>query len=398
MIKTSMSAYDVWSAVLAMSLCAFALVASEFLPVSLLTPIAHGLSLTEGEAGQAISVSGFFAVFTSLFISTATAKFERKRVLLSLTGLMMASGFLVAYAPNYATLMVGRAILGVSIGGYWSMSTAVMMRFVPSGSIPKAIAVLQGGSALATAVAAPLGSFIGGMIGWRGAFFCVVPLAAVAFCWQAYALPAIPNKSKTSVESGVFRLLGKRRVAVGMAAVAFLFMGQFALFTYLRPFLETETHVSVSALSAILLIIGVSGLVGTTFVGSLLKRSLHGVMIAIPLFMAALAGSLVLFGSSVAITAALLAAWGLIATAAPVGWFTWLSNELPEEAEAGGGLMVAIIQLAITSGATIGGRLFDAQGYESTFQASAVMLIIAAILAFAVFRLDLTGEAKEIKL
>ena len=57
----------VWGAVLAMSLCAFALVASEFLPVSLLTPIATDLNLSEGQAGQAISISGFFAVITSLF-------------------------------------------------------------------------------------------------------------------------------------------------------------------------------------------------------------------------------------------------------------------------------------------------------------------------------------------
>jgi predicted MFS family arabinose efflux permease len=85
MTRSTLSNKQVWGAVLSMSLCAFALVASEFLPVSLLTPIAHELSLSEGQAGQAISVSGFFAVLTSLSVSTLTRRFDRKKVILSLT-------------------------------------------------------------------------------------------------------------------------------------------------------------------------------------------------------------------------------------------------------------------------------------------------------------------------
>src|SRR5688572_3575411 len=67
-----------WGAVFAMSVCVFVLIASEFMPVSLLTPIAADLALTEGEAGRAISVSGIFAVLTSLFIPTLTRGLDRK--------------------------------------------------------------------------------------------------------------------------------------------------------------------------------------------------------------------------------------------------------------------------------------------------------------------------------
>ena len=77
----------------------------------------------------------------------------------------------------------------------------------------------------------------------------------------------------------------------------------------------------------------------------------------------------------------LLGIWGLIATSAPVGWWTWLTRTLPHNAEAGGGLMVAIIQLAITLGATVGGLLFDASGYQSTFVVSAALLLVASFLA-----------------
>ena len=118
-IAFQQSSRQVCSAVLAMSLCAFALVASEFLPVSLLTPIASDLSLTEGQAGQAISISGFFAVITSLLLATLTQGIDRKPVLLATTSLMLVSGAMVAFAPNYLTLMAGRAVLGIAIGGYW---------------------------------------------------------------------------------------------------------------------------------------------------------------------------------------------------------------------------------------------------------------------------------------
>jgi predicted MFS family arabinose efflux permease len=376
----------VWGAVLAMALCAFALVASEFLPVSLLTPIATDLSLSEGQAGQAIGISGLFAVIASLLLSTLTRGLDRKPVLLSMTVLLVISGVMVAFAPNYPVLMLGRAVLGIAIGGSWSMSTAVMMRIAPESVVPKAIAMVQSGTALATAVAAPLGSFLGGLIGWRGAFFCVVPLAALALCWQAFTLPRMPSERGAGSATDVFRLLGRAKVFYGMAAVALLFMGQFALFTYLRPFLESVTGVDVPGLSMLLLIIGVSGLAGTMLIGALLAKHLYRVLMVIPLLMAGIAVALVVCGQSFGMTAVLLGAWGLISTCAPVGWFTWLTRTLPRDAEAGGGLMVAVIQLAITLGATAGGWLYDGVGYSATFTASGVLLLMAAVLAWKVSR------------
>jgi predicted MFS family arabinose efflux permease len=86
------------------------------------------------------------------------------------------------------------------------------------------------------------------------------------------------------------------------------------------------------------------------------------VVIAIPLLMAVIAVALIAFGGWLAGAALLLGAWGLIGTPAPVGWGTWLARTLPADAEAGGGLMVAIIQFGITLGATVGGILYDTNG------------------------------------
>ncbi|MEX5342795.1 MFS transporter [Pseudomonas sp. I2] len=375
-----------WSGVFAMSLCVFALIASEFMPVSLLTPIAADLQVTEGMAGQGIAISGVFAVLTSLSISALAGGMNRKTLLLLLTGVMALSGAVVALAPNYLVYMVGRALIGVVIGGFWSLSAATAMRLVLPHQVPRALAIFNGGNALATVIAAPLGSYLGSIMGWRGAFFCLVPVAAIALVWQWVSLPAMQVPQRPSAASNVFTVLKNRAVALGMAACGAFFMGQFALFTYVRPFLEKVTQVGVSALSLILLVIGVAGFIGTLLIGSVLRRGLYGTLMVIPVVMAAIALTLIPLGGWAAAVVALLGLWGLIATSAPVGWWSWIAKVMPHNAEAGGGLMVAVIQLAIALGSTMGGVLFDASGYQSTFVVSAAVLLLAALLTFLTSR------------
>jgi predicted MFS family arabinose efflux permease len=104
--------------------------------------------------------------------------------------------------------------------------------------------------------------------------------------------------------------------------------------------------------------------------------------------MTAIALGLIAFGGRFDVTTALLGLWGLVATSAPVGWWTWLSRTLPHDAEAGGGLMVAVVQIAITSGAGLGGVLYDTSGYMATFAASSAICLVAAGLSALTGRLD----------
>ena len=375
-----------WGGVFAMTLCVFALIASEFMPVSLLTPIATDLGVSEGLAGQGIAISGAFAVLTSLSIARIAGSMNRKLLLLGLTALMAVSGAVVALAPNYLTYMAGRALIGVVVGGFWSLSAATAMRLVPPQQVARALAIFNSGNALATVIAAPLGSYLGSTIGWRGAFFCLLPVAAIAFVWQWISLPSMPAQARPAGSGNALKLLKNPAALIGMLAVSAFFMGQFALFTYLRPFLETVTHVDVSTLSLVLLTIGVAGFMGTTAIGTFLKWSFSRTMVGIPILMAVIALALTFFGDDLAAVFILLGVWGLVATAAPVGWWSWLAKTLPGDAEAGGGLMVAVVQLAIALGSTMGGLLFDASGYRSTFFASASILLIAAFLAFLTTR------------
>ncbi|NMN05146.1 MULTISPECIES: MFS transporter [unclassified Novosphingobium] len=371
-----------WGAVLALTLCVSTLIASEFMPVSLLTPIAADLRLSEGTAGQAIAVSGLFAVLTSLGIARASAGIDRRHLLLGLTLVMLVSGAMVAFAPNFGVFMAGRALVGVVIGGFWSMSTATIMRLVPPPDVPRALALLNGGNALATTIAAPLGSFLGQFIGWRWTFFMVVPLAALTFAWKWLALPAMPS-DRQAKPALTLALLARAEVRRGMAAVALLFAGQFAVFTYLRPFLEQHVHVGVSLLSLILLGMGIAGVLGNGLIGRLVAHSLAQALILPPLVLALIAALLIAVGTHAPLVAVLLALWGLTGTPAPVAWWTWMARTLPDDAEAAGGLMVAVIQLAITLGAAGGGLLFDAFGFAAAFLAGALLLVGSALLGLA---------------
>ncbi|MCT8170869.1 MFS transporter [Raoultella ornithinolytica] len=375
-----------WSGVLAMTLCVFVLIASEFMPVSLLTPIAADLRVSEGLAGQGIAISGALAVLTSLSLSTLAGNLNRKYLLLGMTALMALSATMVALSPSYLIYMTGRALIGIAIGGFWSMSAATALRLVPRRRVPHALAIFNGGNALATVIAAPLGSYLGAVMGWRGAFLCLVPVAIAAFIWQCFSLPAMAPDNNRRPGRSAFHLLSRPVVAVGLLACGLFFMGQFSLFTYVRPFLETVTRVDISALSLILLTIGIAGFIGTLVISHFSKRGLYSTLAAISSLMAVVAVTLILTGQHLWFVVPLLGFWGLMATAAPTGWWAWVARTLPDDAEAGGGLMVAAIQLSIALGSTLGGLAFDHTGWQSTFALSSGLLIVAAGLTILASR------------
>jgi len=187
--------------------------------------------------------------------------------------------------------------------------------------------------------------------------------------------------------SDMVGLLRNRIVALGMAAAALAFLGQFALSTYLRPYLESVTGLSIDALSLVLLGLGIGGLCGTAIAGFTLRRHLKASLVGIPLALAVLSVCLVAFGHYGIIVACLLFLWGAFSGQIPIAWGTWMTRVIPSQLEAGGGLQVALIQLAITAGATSGGLFFDTVGWWSAFLFAGAVLILGAVIA------DLAGRS-----
>jgi predicted MFS family arabinose efflux permease len=318
-------------------------------------------------------------VAASLLVTTVAGRLNRKWVLVAMTAFMLASLVLVAAAPNFTVLMIGRALLGLCIGGFWALATAVIMRLVPEADVPRALALMYGGQAIAAAFAAPTGSFLGGMVGWRAVFWALTPIVAINLVWHMVALPSLPARQPQNFRT-MIDLLKRPYFRRGLIAAMLSWGSAFAMFTYLRPFLERVTGVDVTTLSALLLVLGCAGFVGTWATG----RFLHGNVVPLLKLPALLVGGctlgLLLLGQSIVAVTLFLAIWGMMNTAMSVIWMTWMSQNADDAPEAAGGLMVAAVQVSILLGAVVGGLLLDALSVSATFIGSVVLAGVAILL------------------
>jgi predicted MFS family arabinose efflux permease len=169
-------------------------------------------------------------------------------------------------------------------------------------------------------------------------------------------------------------------IGIALVAVALVFTGHFALFTYVRPYIEIVTHAGISAVSGILLGFGVANFFGAYLGGMMIARSMRLTLIIMPLVMGIVGLALAGAGGSMITDGAMVALWGLAFGAVPVAWSTWLARSIPDEAESGGGLMVAAIQLAIALGAALGGAVFDISGPRDVFGTAGAVLVLAAMV------------------
>jgi len=300
-------------------------------------------------------------------------------VLLAITGLMLASLVLVAMAPNFTVLILGRAALGICIGGFWSLATAVIMRLVPKGEVARALALMYGGQAIAAAFAAPLGSYLGGIFGWREVFWALVPIVALNLAWLAVSLPSLPASQRQDFRA-LFTVLRRPYFARGLLAATLTWGSAFTMFTYLRPFLEQVTQADVTTLSVLLLVLGCAGFAGTWGAGRLIGPQVAPLLKLPALIMGGCTLGLLIFGGSPVAAGLLLAIWGAMNTAMSVIWMTWMSRNVDDAPEAGGSLMVAGIQASIMLGAVLGGLLLDAISIQATFIGSVALALAALAL------------------
>ncbi len=366
-----------WPAVWALSLGVASLSTSEMLPMSLLTPMAADLHISEGLAGQAVSASAIVAVLTSLLIAPLIGATDRRRVMLVLVAAQVLSNLAVALAPAFLPLMTARLVLGIAVGGFWGLSASLALRLVPTADLAKALSIIFGGGAIATVAAAPLGAFLGGQVGWRGVFFAAAAFSAIVFLIQAVTLPAMPAARVTAL-SGLWQTLRLPQIALGMVGVMLMFGGRQTFATYLRPFLEQVSGFAVNGVSLTLLVLGLANFAGTMLAARLLRRDLRVTLVAVAAVQAAAVATLLLLGSSQLATLALVAGMGFAAGVVPVGWSTWLTRTIPDRAESGGGILVAAIQGSMLAGAVVGGIAIDAIGITGPLLVSCLLLLLGA--------------------
>jgi predicted MFS family arabinose efflux permease len=376
-----------WFAIGSVALGAFALVLSEFLPIGLLPSISSDLHVSIGTAGLMVVTTGLAGAVGAPLITVATSRLDRRLVLLSLSVLLVIADVLGATAANFGLLLAARLILGLAIGGFWSIGAAIAGRLVRSESVIRATSLITGGISLATVVSLPLGAFVSSVAGWRLAFVIGAGLGIIALVGQLALLPRIPSVQRVRIAT-LGGILKFPRARIGLIATALVFLAQFTAYTYVAPYLQVLAKFDPTTITLALLVFGVAGIAGNFIAGATLSRSLRGTLIVTIVTMAASVVVLPMLAQSFGGVLVLLAVWGAVWGALPLGMQTWMSTA-SASVETNLALFVTTIQLAIAAGSIVGGVAVGAFGLTFAF------FLAGAIAAIGVLVLILFGARRR---
>ena len=372
-----------WLAVFAVALSASVFCTTEFLPVGILRYISQDLGVSEGVSGIMVTAPGLLAAFAAPIVTLAVRDHDRRLVLWSLGALLVASNLIAMIAPTFITLIIGRALFGIGLGGFWAIGAGLGARLVPAQAVGRATAIIFAGVSIGMLVGGPAGALLGDLFGWRIAFAGSLALSVLSLAIQLLALPKLKIKQAVRFRD-LLGILGSANGRVGIIAMFLVLCGQFATYTYVTPFLAQVSGFDGRLISSILLGYTVIGLLGN-FIGG--AGSVRNVKLTFPLtivFILAPVALLPLLGGSQAAAIILLAVWGLAYGAMPVALQMWMAAASPETPEGGMALFVANFQISIAVGSFLGGLVADHAGLGTAMYAGAASAAVA-LLVLAVF-------------
>jgi predicted MFS family arabinose efflux permease len=368
-----------WAGVGSLSLGIFAFIIAEFLPASLLPQISEGLNVSTGAAGQAVSATAFAAAASALFLSVVLPRADRRWVMMGLTLLAVVSNLLVATAPSLTTLMLARLLLGAALGGFWAMATAVAAQLVHEHHLGRALTVISSGVALGTVAAVPLGTWLGEIWGWRGTFILGAGIAGIALAAQAMTLPHV-----TPPAAGGLRALGgvlrSGMILAGLLGIVLIFSGHFSGFTFIRPVVDAIAGLDPGSFAGLLIIFGITNFLGTLLAGPLADRSLRTGLFLFPATLAAGMWVLYTIGGHRPALVLPIALWGFGFGGVPTTVLTWGAHTEPTRIEQVSGVIVSVCNLAIATGAAVGGVIVDRQSTTTPLIAGATAVIAGGLL------------------
>lgn len=372
-----------WLAVFAVALSATVFCTTEFLPVGILRYISQDLGVTEGLAGIMVTAPGLLAAFAAPIVTLAVGNHDRRRVLWGLGILLVVSNLIAMVAPNFATLILGRALFGIGLGGFWAIGAGLGARLVPAKAAGRATAVIFAGVSIGMLIGGPAGALLGDLLGWRVAFGASLALSVLSLAIQFLALPKLAAEKAIRL-ADLLNILATTNGRVGIAAMFLVLCGQFATYTYVTPFLAQMSGFDGRMISSLLLGYTAIGLVGNFIGGAGSDRAVKRMLLLTILFILAPVAVLPVLGSFQMAAIGLLAVWGLAYGAMPVALQRWMAAAAPEAREGGMALFVGNFQISIAIGSFLGGLVVDHVGLGAAMYFGAV-LAMTALLVLAIF-------------
>ncbi|MGW9019116.1 MFS transporter [Priestia megaterium] len=369
-----------WLGLLALTTAGFLAIMAETIPAGLLPQITAGLGISESLAGQLVTLYGIGSLVAAVPVALATRGWRRRPLLLLTLIIFLVSNTIAAISTSYALTLVVRFFSGVAAGVIWGMVAGYALRMVPEQLKGRAMAVALAGTPVALSIGVPAGTLLGSMMGWRLVFGIISLVALVLIGWVFWKVPDFPGQTggkRTSIPE-VLRTKGVRPILFVILA---WMLAHNILYTYITPFLAKsglEHYVEL-----VLLIFGVSALVGIWIVGALIDRWLR-MLVLVSLAGFALTSLVLGISSDNTIVVFVSAAvWGLTFGGAGTLLQTALAHAAGEEAvDIAIPISATFWNLAIAAGGIVGGILLDMLGTTSLPWTMLIIILLAWVVSW----------------
>ncbi len=360
------------ASLLALAMAAFITILTEALPAGLLPQMAQGLNVSEAAIGQTVTIYALGSLVAAIPLVAATRGVRRRPLLLAAIAGFALSNTVTALSSVYALTLAARFLAGVSAGLLWALLAGYAARLVPAHLQGRAIAVAMVGAPLALSLGVPAGTFLGAFLGWRIGFGIMSVLALALVAWVRLRVPDYAGVAKG-------RQLPLRRVFLlpGVRAVLAFVLAHNILYIYIAPFLASVGM--AGSTDRVLLVFGLSSLLGIWGVGTLIDRHLRALTLA----------SIVLFGLAVlalgiagrmpAMVYLAVGIWGVAFGGTPTLFQTALAQTAGDAADVAQSMLVTAWNTAIAAGGFVGGTLLERLGVAAF--SPVLLALLAATLA-----------------
>ena len=366
-------------ALLALAMTGFICIVTETLPAGLLPLISAGLGISPSMAGQMVTAYALGSVLAVIPMTIATRGWRRRNVLLlTIVGFLLFNS-ITAWSSHYGVTLVARFFAGVSAGLAWSLLAGYARRMVAPQQQGKALALAMVGTPIALSLGVPLGTWLGGLVGWRTTFGLMSALTLGLIVWVLVKVPDYPPQpAHQRVSLG--KVLTTPGVRPVLAVVISWMLAHNILYTYIAPFVARAGL--ADRVDLVLLVFGVAALAGIWLTARLVEPMLRKTVLASLGTFAAICVAFGLLGSQPAVVYLGVAIWGLSFGGAATLLQTALADAAGDGADVALSLNVVAWNSAIAGSGVIGGLLLDRWSVAAFPWAMLVLIILALLIAW----------------